>query len=172
MDTIKVTGVIEFDLKDKTKKHKNQASWKKIAMILIGDDLCSYYAWFIKKRYGIILNKPLRGPHLSLVNDSMKDLTHNGLKSENEAEMLWESVKEKWHGKEIEIVLSVDVRTDGNHWWFNIPHNERGQLQSIRDELGLSIPFFGFHISIGTPHPFYLEQSQYIHDCIKNCFIK
>jgi hypothetical protein len=47
------------------------------------------------KRYNLILNKPLRGAHISFINDSMRDLTHNG-KTEEEALSLWGSViKEK-----------------------------------------------------------------------------
>jgi hypothetical protein len=45
-----------------------------------------------KKRYNLILNKPLKV--YIFINDSMRDLTHNGKKTEEEALSLWESVKE------------------------------------------------------------------------------
>jgi hypothetical protein len=50
---------------------------EKMAMILLDGDVTEYYAWFIQKRYNLILNKPLRGAHISFINDSMRDLTHN-----------------------------------------------------------------------------------------------
>jgi hypothetical protein len=37
---------------------------EKMAMILLDGDVTEYYAWFIQKRYNLILNKPL-GVHIS-----------------------------------------------------------------------------------------------------------
>jgi hypothetical protein len=171
-ETIKLKGIIKFEPEDKTKKHKNQSSWKKIAMVFFDGDICEYYAWFVMKRYNILLNKPLRGAHISFINDSMRDLTYNGERSVKEATDNWEEVKNKWDGKEIEIVLNLDPRTNGTHWWFNIPHEERSLLQSIRTELGLGKPFFGLHLSIGTPRgDLQLEHSNYIHSLLINGLI-
>jgi len=44
MNYIKLSGKILFDPDDKTKKHKNQASWKKIDMIFLDGDICEYYS--------------------------------------------------------------------------------------------------------------------------------
>jgi hypothetical protein len=167
-----LTGKIEFEPEDKTKKHINQASWKKIAMVMIDGEICEYYSWFIKRRYGLSLNKPLRGAHISFINDSMKDLTQNGEKSLEEAINAWETIKKKWDGKTIKIVVNLDPRTDGRTWWFNIPHDEREILHSIRAEVGLDKPFFGLHMSIGYANEKNVEQSTYIHDLIKKDFIK
>jgi hypothetical protein len=169
---IKLTGKIEFEPSDKTKKHKGQSSWKKMAMVLISGDICEYYAWFLQKRYNLVLNKPLRGGHISFINDSMRDLSLNGVRTEEETEALWESVKTKWHGKEIEIVLDIDPKTDDRIWWLNIPNEERGVLQSIRTELGLGRPYWGMHMSIGYANEKMIEHSEYIHSLIKNGFIK
>jgi hypothetical protein len=73
---------------------------EKMAMILLDGDVTEYYAWFIQKRYNLILNKPLR-VHISFINDSMRDLTHNGKKTEEEALSLWESVERKMEKKSI-----------------------------------------------------------------------
>ena len=81
-DRITLTGKIEFEPEDKTKKHQGQSSWKKIAMVLLDGDICEYYAWFIMRRYNLVLNKPIRGAHISFINDSMRDLTNNGEISE------------------------------------------------------------------------------------------
>lgn len=169
---IKIVGEIEFDISDKTKKHKGQSSWKKIAMVLISGDICDYYAWFIKKRYNLILNKPLRNGHISFINDSMRDLTLNGERTEEETEIIWESVKTKWDGKEIEIILDVDPRMDGVNIWLNIPHEERYVLQEIREELGLGNPYWGLHMTIGRARTGIMEEHcKYIHDLIIKGFI-
>ena len=99
MERLKLEGNIRFDVEDKTKKHLNQASWKKIAMVMVDGEICEYYSWFIKRRYNLSLNKPLRGAHISFINDSMKDLTQNGEKSLELALNAWEETKKKWHGK-------------------------------------------------------------------------
>jgi len=141
-------------------------------MVFFEGDVAEYYAWFIKKRYNLILNKPLRGAHISFINDSMKDLSQNGVLSAEEVEIKWEEVKKKWDGKEIEIVLDLSPKTNDEHWWLNIPHEEREQLQSIREELGLGRPYFGMHMSIGYVNEKNLPHSKYIHDLIKKGFIK
>lgn len=168
---ITLTGKINFEPEDKTKKHLNQASWKKIAMVLIDGDITDYYAWFIQKRYNLMLNKPLRGGHISFINDSMRDLTQNGKISEAEALNTWEEVKKKWNGKKIDIVLDLEPKTDDRTWWLNVPHDERNGLQAIRSELGLGKPFFGMHMSIGYANEKNIEHSVYIHESIKKGFI-
>lgn len=119
-----------------------------------------------------MLNKPLRGAHISFINDSMRDLTQNGKISETETLNTWEEVKKKWNGKKINIVLDLDPRTDGRTWWLNIPHDERGGLQAIRDELGLGRPYFGMHMSVGYANEKNIEHSTYIHESIKKGFIR
>jgi hypothetical protein len=101
----------------------------------------------------------------------MKDLTQNGEKSLEEAVNAWEETKKKWHGKNIPLVIDLDPRTDGRTWWFNIPHEERELLQSIRSELGLGKPFFGMHMSIGYANEKNIEHSEYLHELIKKGFI-
>lgn len=171
-DRITLTGKIGFEPPDKTKKHKDQASWKKIAMIHFDGEISEYYAWFIQKRYNLTLNKPIRGAHISFINDSIFDLKKSGNRTEKEVEANWEAVKKKWDGKTIQVVLSVDPRTNGRIWWFNVPHDERTEIQSIRTELGLGKPYFGLHMSLGYANEKQIEHSQYIHELITKGFIK
>jgi len=172
MDRIHLTGRIEFEPENVTKKHNLQASWKHIAMVLFDGDITDYYAWFIKKRYNLILNKPLRGGHVSFINDSFKEMSLNGQRSMEEVKELWNKVKMKWNGVEVPITLSVEPRTDANHWWLNIPEEDRKDLQGIRAELGLGRPFFGFHMTIGYPRQGIMEEhSKYIHQIIKKGLI-
>ena len=66
-----VIGKIIFDPGDKTRKHTNQSSWKRIAMIQLYCDIHLYYAWFIYKRYSLLLNKPIRGTHITIISDKI-----------------------------------------------------------------------------------------------------
>jgi hypothetical protein len=171
MDRIKLNGKIVFEPPNITTKHHNQSSWKKVAFVEFDGDICEYYAWFIQRRYNIIFNKPLRKPHVSFINDSIKDLRLNDTRTIGEVEILWNIIKQKWNGKEIEVVFSLDTRSDNYHWWLNIPHEERELLHGIRTELGLGKPYWGLHMSIGYPHPKHEEHSKYIVEGIKNGFI-
>jgi len=154
-EIISLKGTIYFDVPDKTNKHKYQTSWKKMAMVMFNDDVTEYYAWFIKKRFGVELSNPLRGGHISFINDSIDEMTkHCDTKSERKA--LWEKVKKKYHKKNITVTLSLKPHIETPHWWFIVPHSDRGELQAIREELGfvnkktgLSKPYFGMHMTIG-----------------------
>jgi hypothetical protein len=168
INQVELIGKIVFDPKDKTKKHKSQASWKKVAMVVFEPDLRSkldgitgYYAWFIKKRYNLILNPPLRGAHVTFINDREADM--NGK---------WEKVKSKWNGKEIKLTISLEPRTDDKHWWVIVPHECREQLHDIRAELGLGRPYFGLHMTIGLANEKNIDHSKYIHGLIKKGYIK
>lgn len=164
---ILVKGRIGFDPPSKTKKQIGQDSWKRIAMVYLEGDLTEYYSWFIQNRYGIKLNKPMRGPHISFINDSLRDLTKDFTLDTDLVEENWNRVKEKWDGRIILISLDLDVRTDGRTWWLNIPQEDRLALQEIRNELGLGRPYFGMHMSIGYANEREIIQSQYIHELIK-----
>jgi len=167
---IKYKGKILFDPIDKTSKHEKQASWKKVAMILLDGDICEYYSWFLEKRYGIKINIPLRGPHISFINDSIYDIIKNSGLNEKEVNILWDNVKNKWNGKEIELLLNLDARSSSEYWWLNIVEYE--QLNIIRKELGLSDPFYKFHMSIGNIRTgIHEEQYKYTYKLIKNGFI-
>jgi hypothetical protein len=181
-DYFEIEGVLHFDPVNRTKKHQSQSEWKKMAMVLFDGDLCKYYSWFIWKRYHLRLALPLRGPHISFINDK-----------ESETNGKWEEVKKKWDGKTIKIRLNTDPRTDSAndnssmHWWLNIPEEHRDQLHSIRAELGLGRPYWGLHMAIGYARNsedmdkeitgvktvrMNEEHSKYIHGLIKKGFIR
>lgn len=168
MKTLKLKGRIHFDPEDKTNKHMLQSSWKVVAMLLFeNDDLCSYYSWFIRRRYGVILNKPLRNVHITFINDRIDDLIGESeeIKREN-----WNKLKEKYQDLEVDVEINLDCRSDGKHWYFNLLEN--AFLNDLREEIGLGEPFYKFHLSIGYATHFHLEHSQYIVDSIKNNYIK
>jgi hypothetical protein len=190
---IKLTGKILFDPEDVTNKQANQSSWKKVAMVLFDGDVCEYYAWFIKKRFNLTLHKPVRGSHVTFINDSMRDLSKNGFLDDSRVLENWQMVKKKWNGKQIDVYLNLNPDTDSLdsedcHWWLIVPHDKRQGLQEIREELGLGRPFFGMHMTIGravdsTPVSNFepgvmkakemsVDHSKYIHNLIKNGFIQ
>lgn len=166
-NTVKLVGTIKFDPKDKTKKHANQASWKKIAMVMFEGDITEYYAWFIKRRFNLPLNKPLRGAHITFINDKASDITGS-----------WDKVKKKWHNKKVEVVLDLNPKTDSNnkgstlHWWLKVPEDDRKLLHGIRAELGLGRPYWGLHMSIGYANEKNAEHSKYLHRLVEKGIIK
>ncbi len=166
-----LSGKILFEPENITKKHNQQASWKYIAMVLIDGDITDYYSWYINKRYNLKLNKPLRGAHISFINDSFRDLSLNGQRSEDEVKNLWNKVKSKWDNVEIPIMLNLEPKTDDKHWWLNVDREYRDLLHGIRSELGLGRPFFGLHMSIGYVNEKNFEHSKYIHTLVKRGLI-
>lgn len=169
---IKLKGTIVFDPKDVTRKHKKQAAWKKVAMVMFEKDhqsqIPQYYAWLIKKRYNLELNRPLRGAHVSFINDSVRDIAKGLGVSEDEAYQKWEEIKDMWDGQEVEVYFDPDARTNGEHWWLMVPEEKRKDLHGIRAQLGLGRPFYGLHMSIGYANERNIDHSNYIHRLVKN----
>jgi hypothetical protein len=144
---IKAKGILDFNLDDVTKKHKLQSSWKRTAMIKTGCDLSEYYAWFLKKRFNLELNRNLRGSHISIINDRIEST-------------IFEQGAKVFSGKEIEFFYELEPRSSGKHWWLRVNCPD---AESIREAIGLSRdPYFGFHLTIGHANERNIEHSQYI----------
>jgi len=171
-DKITIIGRIGFNPEDVSKKHNLQSSWKRIAMVYFDGDLSSYYAWFINRRYNLSLNQPLRGAHISFINDSIRDLSNNGKKTIEEVNYLWNNAKTKWDGKNISVTFSLEPNTNGKTWWFNLSIETTELLNGIRSELGLGKPYFNFHMSIGYANHKNIEHSEYLHRLIESNFFK
>ena len=153
---LELIGKIEFDPVNVTKKHNKQASWKKTAMVKFDCDIWEYYSWFLKKRFNLYLNKPLRGTHLTIIND----------KFDPETEYLYDQARQLFHGKEIRIQYDPTLirSNDKGHWWINAQSDD---AKNIRSVMGLTPdPYFGFHITIGLATHLQLEHSKYI---LKQC---
>lgn len=167
MNKIKLKGRIKFDPKDVTTKHHSQANWKRVAMVMFTGDVTEYYSWFIERRYNLVLNRPLRGGHITFINDRKSEINDE-----------WDNVKKKWDGKEVEVTINLDPRTnsgdDGSkhHWWLKVPEEDRDELLGIRNELGLGKPNFGFHMTIGYANDKNKGHSMYLHKLIKMGIIK
>lgn len=152
MDTIKMPITLEYD--PKPKKGKPEKMFKSWWLIGATDcDVSEYYAWFLRKRTGIVLQEPAWGAHVSVVRG---EIPPN------------QDVWNKHQGKVIDVTLEVDVRTNGGHWWLRATCEE---LKDIREELGLyrhGKPFedgghMGLHLTLGNPIPLHKEISRYYH---------
>jgi hypothetical protein len=155
---LKLSGILVFAPEDKTRKHVSQASWKRVAIIQTGDDIADYYAWFINRRFNLPLNKPLRGAHVTVVNDAERDFKYG-------VEGRWKWAKENFDGKPIDFYIDLEPRTNGEHWWFRVycPNSE-----IIRETLGLNRdPFYSLHLTIGYANEKNRAHSDYILDICK-----
>jgi hypothetical protein len=169
---IRVKGKLEFEPENKTKKHQDQAEWKRVAMIRTYDDMDLYYTWFIRKRYNLEIGRPLRGSHVTIINDAEREAPN------------YDMVRSQYDGKEIEFFIDPSPRTNGDHWWLRVfsPASEE-----IRGQCGLNPqPYFNLHFTLGRAiikYPVgveenqnssvmkirkdYIEHSKYIHECVK-----
>jgi len=178
MNTTKTFGKIIFDPKDITNKHTLQSSWKKIVILEIDGDICDYYAWFLKKRFNLILNKPIRNAHITFINDSLNDIG-DGISN-------WDNARKKYNNKVIEIELYLSPASDGIHWWLPVTEKSRIYLHNIRKEIGLGRPYYGLHMTLGYANFSYddtfengikkvsrdnISHSKYIYNLIKKKLI-
>ncbi|MCB1713184.1 MAG: hypothetical protein KDH96_12140 [Candidatus Riesia sp.] len=156
-------GIIKFDPEDVTKKHIRQSEWKKISMIFFDGDLLDYYGWFVYKRYGVKLNKSVRNPHVTLINDSYRDIK-SGLKVDSDeiVNLEWDRLKSKWDNEEISVTFDLDIISDYKYWWLRVSYDKREEMHNIRQEIGLDKPFFGFHMTIGHINEQNYNHSVYI----------
>jgi len=137
-------GKLIFNPKNHTKKHEKQSTWKKSAIIMVDDDTSLYYRSIIEKRYPLIqgvggdinwMNPPLRGTHVTIINDKFEDLDK------------WNKLKEMFNNKPIDFSFNWGgLRNNGKHIYFKVDCQNG---QSIRDIMGLGNPYFGFHLTIG-----------------------
>ena len=149
-----IKGKIVFDPVNVTRKHSKQSSWKRVVMVEFKDVTWSYYSWFLKNRFGLKLNKPLRGTHFTVINDVV----------DNE---IYEQARELFNNKEITIQYDPTVirSNDKGHWWLKAYSDD---AKNIRTAMGLGDPYFGFHITMGLATHLQLEHSKYItRQCIK-----
>lgn len=144
---VKVRGILDFQPEDVTRKHKNQSSWKRVAIIKTDCDLERYYAWFLEKRFNLILNKNLRGSHITFISDRMdKDI--------------FDQASKIFNGKEIDFYIELEPRSSGKHWWLRVYCPE---AESIREAVGLTRdPYFGLHLTLGHANEKNIFHSKYI----------
>jgi hypothetical protein len=150
---IEVKGRLNFSVSDVTRKHKNQSAWKRTAIIQTGCDLDRYYAWILKKRFSLDLNKNLRGSHVTIISDRMEM-------------SVFDEAKRVFSGRDIKFFFDPkDIKSSGKHWWIDVHCPD---AENIRESLGLSRnPYFGFHLTIGHANELNIQHSEYILNQIK-----
>lgn len=119
-----------------TNKHKLQASWKYAAYAELNCEMGDLYRWFLEKRFGFKIVPPLRGSHLTFINDRFDD-------------------PEEFHKRcldlnidKIDLEIDREIRFNGEHFWFR---SKSEQALEIREKLGIGKPHFGLHVTIGRP---------------------
>ena len=150
----KVRGILDFSPEDKTNKHREQSSWKRVAMIRTNCEIDKYYAWFLKKRFNLKLNNNLRGTHVTFISDKLE-------------QEIFEEAAKLFNGKEIDFYVEIEPCSSGEHWWLRAHSPD---AENIREALGLErTPYFGMHLTLGRTidKPLEREHSNYIYECCK-----
>ena len=163
---ITVKGKIKFDPDKVTKKHLSKSSHKTCLIELYGADLSAYYSWFLSKK-GLNLIGPLRGSHITLIDDKFMYLKGSNILMKTD---IWNKVKEKYDRQKIEIEINISkYHSSTKHWWFRLSKKSDELLMKIRNELGLNKPKFPFHVTIGyiNDRPENIIQSFYLQEIIK-----
>jgi len=164
----KVKGILEFDPVDVSKKHAQQSTWKKVAMVrFYEDDTCKYYKWLLEQRFGLRipdtnvfewrgrLNDPVRGTHVTAINDIVDD-------------EIYLQAKDMFHGKEVEITYDptlIRCNTKGDKMWWHIKVYS-DDIMNIRNVMGLGAPFHSLHMTIGLVNPTFIEHNEWV---VKSC---
>jgi len=162
-------------------------------MVIIPGDICNYYRYQLKKRYGLLLQRPGWGSHVSVISgetifetnyDTIVSVTKLFFKKNTKAKpedvylylldkglvcveelANWWKLKKKYNKKQIEFEYEIGPKTMGKHWWLRVRSEE---LKDIREEFGYErIGYWGLHLTLGNPHPLYVEHSAYVHNNYK-----
>lgn len=126
---IKASGKLLYDPPRPGLKKKHKA--RSVIIQPKFDDIDLYYQWFLKKRYGLRLQRPVWRPHVTIVkgNEKIKN------------ELSW-----KKHDQVIiEYEYSPAIEKNFQFWTLPVRCD---QMKELRRDLGLK-PDFPFHITIG-----------------------
>ncbi len=156
MGTVRVTGRMVFDPRHVSRKHEKQASWKATAVLQLPGEDHLFYSWLVRRRYGLELNRPARGSHVTFVNDRSSSMRLGA----------WDWARNDLNGTEASVTLSTDLRTNGKHWW--LPVIESTELSAVRRWLGLApVPFWPMHMTVGHANERNIEHSEHLHGMLR-----
>lgn len=149
--TITLEGQLIFDPPNVSRKHSRQGAWKAVAVLAFPGEDALYYSWFIRRRYGLPLVKPLRGSHVTFVNDKSSHMAHYA----------WDRVRASHGGRRARVTLSLDPRSNGAHWW--LPATDATELMDVRTALGLRrVPHWPMHMTIGLANERNAQYSEHL----------
>jgi len=131
MDLCESSGEIYFY----PKKYSNKA-W---AIVNCEIGIVDYYQWWLKKLYGIKLQTPKHGAHITCIRE------------EEIADEVYDDLWTKNQNKTILFKYANKIETNGEHFWLPVISEE---LLDIREEMGLVRKGeFGLHLTIGRLTP-------------------
>jgi len=114
-------------------------------IIQLSDDTSDYYRWFVEKRYGLKLQRPAWGSHISVI------------RGEETTQEKWNSYKKEYDGKPVKFTHQSELRSNGKHWWIRIISEE---AKDLRENMGYPRDgLWGLHLTIGMPIPRFEQQS-------------
>lgn len=116
-------------IKNKKRSHENE-----LIVAKVSNDIYRYYAWFLNKEYGVFLEPPPFGSHIT-INDGRKKIDLDK----------FSKYLSEIDTKKISIVCDPCVYT---HWEFFAVRVYSPELDMIRKKLGLT-GNYPFHITIG-----------------------
>jgi hypothetical protein len=164
-----VKGILEFDPVDVSKKHSLQSAWKKVAMVRFPkeDETFMYYKWLLEQRFGLRipggnvfewkgrLNDPVRGTHVTAINDIVED-------------EIYLQAKSIFNKKEVSITYDPTIircNTKGEKmWWHMKVYSD--DIMNIRAAMGLGQPFHSLHMTIGLVNPKFIKHNEWV---VSNC---
>ncbi|HRW21788.1 MAG TPA: hypothetical protein P5509_07445, partial [Bacteroidales bacterium] len=90
---LKHKGILKFDPRALSNADALFKSWW--CVILSNDDIGNYYSWFVERRYGLKLQRPAFGPHISLI------------RGEETTQENWDYFKNKYNNTNIEYYIDI-----------------------------------------------------------------
>lgn len=143
---ITIKGVLKVFPKDRSRlKKKKKPNEEQTIVVNISNDFSHYYSSFLRREFGLFLEPPPFGSHVT-VNNGLEEIANRDDKIE---------YLNSLNGKVITFQYDPEIY---RHWEFFAVKVYSNELNSIRKQLGLS-PKRSFHITIGKVHPNSKKQS-------------
>ncbi len=137
-----IKGILEFNPANVSRKHAQQAAWKKVAMVRFGseDETYRYYKWLLEQRFGLRvpdvdpfvwkgrLNDPVRGTHVTAINEIVDD-------------EIYEQARKMFHGTEVRVTYDPTLircnRKNDKMWWHIKAYSD--DIMNIRSAMGIKV---------------------------------
>ena len=144
-----IRTTILFDPPNLSLKQEKQSDWKKTVVCVTDCDIDKYYAWFLEKRFNLVLNRSIRKAHVTIIADRITDRDK------------YQQAKKIFNGREVVFTYEPDeIRSNGEDWWIKVYSTD---IEAIREFAGLERkPFFNLHMTIGYANEKNIAHSEYI----------
>lgn len=115
---------------------KLHRSFDRAVILKLDNGVVEYYAWWLRRKYGIQVSLPAWGAHITVVSD--KDRVKDGI--------AFEALKKRFEGKILNVSHDVYLKKKWQFWVLDVTPTE--EMLKVRRDLGLNEDF-PFHITIG-----------------------